>query len=538
MQVTTIDILLFFILALAFTHPAFAGNRPNRHLVAGAGFFGGVIGPGAVLVLHRAIFHRGTVVLYRRRRLPGYDRFVREAVEVRFRIAVLALALLALAFAPARAAAPGSSQTWLVVSDIHLDPFDSDEYPARVGSDTNLALFDQVIDQMKHSVPDPAVILIPGDFLAHGFPGKAHTGAPASSVAQTGLRTMQRIASAFAKAFPHARFAIALGNNDASCGDYHTDIGEAYLLEVARIWKPLIDRDGAAPNFVHSFLAGGYYAVDLPMPGLRVVVVNTVPMSSQYRGNCDGAAPNAARNELAWLHAELAAPPEGMHNVVMMHIPPGYDPVSTQYAHGFLAWSFLQGGYNATLLSTLENPKSRVRLVITGHLHHFDFRVARGIPMLVFGSISPVYRNNPAFYALHVDGDGTVNDVDTYAYDEWSGDWLDGPRSFDTAWGVPRVDAQSLIALHVRLGNDESLRAQWALGSVGWPSNPSFKWASWTGRWRIPWCSQTILRGDYAKCADIRARVDAFRATVAAIAVAIVVAIILLIGALERRRVR
>jgi len=37
-----------------------------------------------------------------------------------------------------------------------------------------------------------------------------------------------------------------------------------------------------------------------------------------------------ARDELAWLQRQLAATPPGASNIVMMQIPPGYDPVSTQ----------------------------------------------------------------------------------------------------------------------------------------------------------------------------------------------------------------
>lgn len=453
-----------------------------------------------------------------------------------FRTAVFALALLAVVASPrVVTAATSSDQTWLVLSDIHLNPFDRDEYPARVGSDTNLALFDQTIAQMKHSVPNPSMVLLPGDFLVHSFPSRARSAAPTSSVAASALRTMRLIANAFAKAYPHARFAIALGNNDSSCGDYRTDSNNAYLRELARIWEPLIDRGGVAPKFVRAFSNGGYYTIALPQPGLRLIVLNTVPMSSEYLGNCATPASSLARNELAWFHGTLAATPPGTHNVVMMHIPPGYDPVSTQYTHGFLAWSFLRDGYTATLLSMLDAPSSRIRYAIAGHLHHFDFRLNDGVPILVFGSVSPIYRNNPAFYALHVDADGAIYDIDTYAYDEWSGDWADGPRSFDKKWNVPRIDAQSLEALHSRLGSDEALREQWAFGSVAWPSNPEFKWDQWTGRWRIPWCAQTVFGAAYAQCAEIEGRVNAFRTIVAVVAGAVLAAIVLLV---MRRRNR
>jgi hypothetical protein len=254
----------------------------------------------------------------------------------------------------------------------------------------------------------------------------------------------------------------------------------------------------------------------------------------EYGGNCATPASNVARNELAWLHAQLAATPPGTRNVVMMHIPPGYDPVSTQYAHGFLAWRFLQGGYNATLLGMLAASSSRVQYAIAGHLHHFDFRLDGGMPILIFGSLSPVYRNNPAFYALHVGAGGAIADIDTYAYDWWSDDWAGEPRSFDKIWRVPRIDAQTLGGLHARLGSDEALRTQWALGSVAWPSNPVYKWDLWVGRWRIPWCAQTVFGAGYAQCASIERRVTALRVILVAVAIAIVVAIVLLV--MRRRR--
>jgi sphingomyelin phosphodiesterase acid-like 3 len=443
-------------------------------------------------------------------------------------MAGLVLFVFTLAAAPAPAVSPGG-QTWLIVSDIHLDPFDRSTDPALVGSDTNNTLLDQAIAQMKHFVPNPSMVLLPGDFLVHGFPAKAHAAAPTVPVAETALRTMQRIASAFARAYPHARFALALGNNDASCGDYRTDVNGRYLAAVARIWEPLVNRDGNAPGFVSAFSHGGYYSVPLPLQGLRLVVLDTVPMSSEYRGNCEGAAPNAARGELEWLRATLAATPAGARNVVMMHIPPGYDPVSTQFTHGFVAWSFLGGSDSAALLAALEDPNSRVTYAIAGHMHRTDFRLARHVPVLLFGALSPVYRNNPSFFALRVGSDGGINDIDTYVYDEWSGEWADGARSFVAKWSVPRVDAESLAALHARLGTDESLRARWAAGSVGWPTNPEFYWQSWTGRWRIPWCAQVVLLSGYAECANIQGRVAAFWAILAVVAICVIGAIALIV---------
>ena len=179
------------------------------------------------------------------------------------------------------------SQTWLVASDIHLDPYARGTDPSLVGSDTNRKLLDATIAQMKAAVRDPAVILLPGDFLAHEFAAlvRKHGG---TAPDDQGLATMRVIASAFGRAFPHAQFAIALGNNDAPCGDYRSAFGTAYLAQVARIWEPLVNRNGAAPDFAQSFARDGSYSATSPLPAVRIAVIDDVPLSKIYFGNCGG----------------------------------------------------------------------------------------------------------------------------------------------------------------------------------------------------------------------------------------------------------
>jgi hypothetical protein len=430
-------------------------------------------------------------------------------------------------------AAPSTTQTWLVVSDIHLNPFVRGPIPALYGSDSDLTLFSSLLAEMKRTVPDPSVVLLPGDFLVHNFPRvvRAHRGA--GTPEQAALRTMRLIAGDFNRAFPHALFAVALGNNDAPCGDYRSDDDDRYAAALARIWAPLTNRSGAAPDFVAGMQRGGYYTAALPLH-VRLIALNTVLFSSEYRGACADRAPGAER-ELTWLRSALRAAPRGERNVVMMHVPPGYDAFTTQAAHGFVPWSFMTAHDGAQLVAALADPRARVAFAIAGHTHHFDFRLFDSVPILVFGSVSPVYRNNPSFYALHVGDGGVIRDIDVYAYDEWQEQW-DAPRSFDAKWNVPRVDAATLRALHRRLGADPKLRRLWDLSSSGWPSNPALMWPTWGAHWRIAWCAQTVFDGGYARCAGIARRAGAARILGLMALLAVIAAFIAAVVFLIRRR--
>ncbi len=402
------------------------------------------------------------------------------------------------------------TQTWLVVSDIHLDPYNDSPDPSWPGKDTNLSLFRSALAEMKKEVPDPSVVLLPGDFLMHNFPAVVRRRDPNTAPTTAALRIMNLLATTFGKSYPHARFAIALGNNDAPCGDYRSDEGDAYLAAVGRAWAPLIDRGTTAPDFERSFARGGYYTVTLPVRGLRLVVLNTVLFSGEYRGSCTSSPAGGPKAELRWMDATLRATPSGVRNVVMMHVPPGYDPVSTEMTRGFVPWSFLKGNDNAALIAALEAANDRVAYAVAGHLHRFDFRVLGTVPLIVFGSISPVYRGSPSFYGVHVAADGSLRDIDVYAYDEWGSQW-NARRSFDRTWGVDRIDVGSLQAIHDRLGSDAAARRTWDIASNGWPSNPALMWPIWNARWRVPWCAQTVTESGFSQCAGIERRVVAGR---------------------------
>ncbi|HEY1653828.1 MAG TPA: hypothetical protein VGF86_01805 [Candidatus Tumulicola sp.] len=461
-------------------------------------------------------------------------------MHLRVPAAVCAIAAAAALHCAAPAPA-GEPAEWLAASDLHLDPFDRSGIP-RPGRDGNRALFESTLRAMRRANPAPALVVLPGDFLAHHFARIVRAGGGGVSADDAAIAAMRQIAGGFARAFPKAQFAIALGNNDAPCGDYASDLDGRFLRTTARIWARLVNRRGSAPNFERGFAHGGYYTVALPGGRLRLVVLNTVPFSTEYRGICGGDRRDAAAAELTWLRAVLRGTPPGTRNVVTMHVPPGYDAFSTEMTRGFLPVPYLNPRDDAALLAALSAPSNRVAFAIAGHAHRFDFRVSGAVPTIVLGALSPIYRNSPSFYELRVGPAGTLRDVVAFALDESTGSWM-APHDFDATWRVERLDAASLANLHARLGAEPPLRRAWAAASVGWATGLPSTMRVWReATWRIPWCAQTATGAAFAVCAGIERRAVFTRvAAVVAVLLAIVglcFAVALAIRAVAGRRRR
>lgn len=426
----------------------------------------------------------------------------------------------------AAAAAARPAGTWLIAADLHIDPFDRSNRPPGAGRDGNVALVESAISAMRGADPRPDLILVAGDSLAHHFGALARRNGVDANDA--GIQTMRRIAGAFGRAFPATQFALVLGNNDAPCGDYRSDFGGRFLRETASAWAPLVDRrsrgapGGSAPTFEAAFPQRGSYTVDLPRRGLRIAVLDTVPMAAAYRGTCSGAGRGSADQQLQWLRHALASAPRGTRTVVAMHLPAGYDAVATTLARGLLAVSYLNPPAARALTAAQALPQDRVAFSIAAHAHHFDVRIFGKAVTLIAGAISPIYGNRPTFYRLTVGNGGEPLDLTAYAYDERDGRWH--PHEFDRQWKVRSLDATSLRALHERLKGDPAMRRAWGVASAGWTTDAA-PLEPWRGSlWRVAWCAQTMAADGFERCSGIAGR------TRAALALAIAIAALALLG--------
>lgn len=409
---------------------------------------------------------------------------------------------------------------WLVLNDIHLNPYAAAVHQ-RYGVDTTPALFDDAVREMQRADPDPPVIVLGGDFLAHHF--RVLAAARRRDPYREGIATIGAIAHRLGRAFPHAQFLVALGNNDDPCGDYHSEVGGTYAAAIASAFAPLVDRNGSAPDFARRFADGGYYRVRLP-GGLHAVVLNSVLWSFVFRGSCQHPARGAGAAELRWLDRVL----HDGKNVILMHVPPGFDAQSTTVAHRLLAVPFLSRANDRELRAIFARRRASIAFALGAHTHRYDIRVPAGVSMLIASSLSPVYRNNPAFYVLDVEGT-ELKDVHPVVDDMYRRRWIAEP-SFDRMYGTSALTPNALIRLSRRIADDAALRARWIAAYDVW---------SWRvgdisdHRWQTFRCAQVAFGSRYARCAGTRPRSIA---AVVVLAVAVIACVLAVLWIIRLRR--
>jgi hypothetical protein len=122
---------------------------------------------------------------------------VRRNKRRHFPLAILAI--LAFLASPVRSLAAPANGQFLIVSDIHFNPFFDPSLVANLasapsnrwepilnrsrvtsyspyGQDTNWPLLQSALDAVRTTEPHPALLMITGDLLSHGFP-RAYAGA-------------------------------------------------------------------------------------------------------------------------------------------------------------------------------------------------------------------------------------------------------------------------------------------------------------------------------------------------------------------------
>lgn len=405
-----------------------------------------------------------------------------------FRHVAAAVAVVLLVFVvwpqPVRAAQP-----WLFVNDVHFDPFSHKKRAVSHGSDTNEALLVSLLAEMKRLAPDPPVIVMAGDFLAHYIrPG---TAGP----------TMIALAKRFGAAFPHTQFLMALGNEDSDCGDYAVTPDSNFLRIVTKAWAPLVDRNGAAPDFRRTFPHDGFYTAKLPIPGVRAVVADNAYWSTFYRNSCGKAGDNPTRNSLAELNRALRPATPGERLWLVMHIPPGIDASSTAHrTHHLVVVPFMRPGPREAVMDFIADPARHVELVVTAHIHRFSFRVidrrnAAPVPLLISPAVSPIFGNSPSFLTADVGADGIIHNLEEHAYVERRWQDIGGLGSLDTS----EFTGPALVDLQHRLERDPKLRDTYEALYMGDSSYQEID----PGAWRTYYCAiSTFSSTSFRQCVD------------------------------------
>lgn len=399
-------------------------------------------------------------------------------------IAAVLLAPMLLIVAPFEcAAAPPASEQVLLISDIHFDPMAAgpeilqrliaqpssqwssilSQSPVEVpsyGHDTNWWLLTSALSYMRSAVPKPAFLLITGDFMAHHFQENFQAAAPQAN--ETTYRkfvekTMEFVAHQIEQTFPDTPVLATLGNNDNDGPDYQIQPGGYFLRITAPIFHHLAA--GAADrDFSNNWPQLGSYSAHLPpLPGYRVLSVNTNFLSSKYHDQTGVPA-----KLLDWIDAELRSADEAHERVWMFyHIPPGIDGFATDKHCGqpctepVTMW---KARFEQRFESILNAHAQTVRANFAGHTHMDEFRLmgnnaGSGMFVLLTPAVSPSNGENPAFRKLLIESDGTLSDAETYYLDLAKSNTIEFPDwepeySFYAAWQIPRIEWQSLQSIY------------------------------------------------------------------------------------------
>jgi sphingomyelin phosphodiesterase acid-like 3 len=365
------------------------------------------------------------------------------ASRVAFLVNLTSLALAALvASVPSGRGAEGSG-TFVIISDLHLNPFDppelatalaksapatwqaiftaaNDQAMSRPGKDTNHALLASSLTAVARAAASADFAIVPGDFLAHGFEEMASGAlgvAPTSQAAgEMAVKTTIFVADALANALGGKPAIIALGNNDSSCGDYRIEPGGSYLAATQETVRRLVGTERLEPDFDETYVAGGYYAARHPtVANTLIVVLNDILWSTKYRDACgkDGLA--AAQAMLGWLRDRLARQRAAGGRIWLVHhVPWGIDPYSTMGAPASTTCPakvvpFLKEPFASEFLALLVQHRDMLQASFSGHTHFDDYRLLIDTRGTVIGAdkvtpaISPIFGQNPGFQVFTYD---------------------------------------------------------------------------------------------------------------------------------------
>ena len=343
------------------------------------------------------------------------------------------------------------------------------------GVDTPPALLDSAIAAMKARQPETKFMLVSGDLVVHDFPCRYKTlfpDAPAADYEAFVLKTISYVARELRGTFPGMPVYAALGNNDSGCQDYRLDANSEFFAKAGEILSAGIQV--AQQNAMKTeFAMEGNYNILLPLPmrNTRLIVLNDTFESTKYK-TCAGAKDSKGPDvEIAWFKKQLAdARRAGQRVWVMGHIPPGVDPYAT--AEKF---KDVCGGEDPVMFLTstaipdlMTEYGDEIKLGIFAHTHMDEMRllrregadhpgVARGVPVKMIPSISPVHGNRPSFtVALVSASSATLKDYTVMAASSLTGEdtkWTP-EYSYSKAYGQQEFSSAALQSTIEKFDSD------------------------------------------------------------------------------------
>lgn len=410
-------------------------------------------------------------------------------------------------------AATQPTPQFVIASDLHFNPFFDPAIVKRLAAtpprqwepifnrsklaaysqnhqDTNWLLLQSSLDAMHKTLPNPPLVMITGDLLAHNFPAsfRSATGDTNREHYRAFVRkTVTFLGWELQKRFPGAQMLLTPGNNDDECGDYDVEADGPFLGDTAELTRKLA-RSG--PEVARDWSELGSYSVaPRAIPGIRILSVNSVFFSNKYQSASLGHAcatvdSTAAERTFTWLETELAQARAGNKKVwLMFHIPPGIDGFSTLMNVRRLLFTaqphdvcrsaivpMWRPEWTARFIAILTKYQDTIVATFAGHDHTDDFR---SIPsagpagfVIIDPPISPIYGQNPSFRVVGYRGDGTLADHTTLyltnlkaAGKDVPGEWAK-EYSFVEEWKGP-PNAPTLDHVNSQIQAEPGMRDRW-----------------------------------------------------------------------------
>ncbi len=357
---------------------------------------------------------------------------------------------------------PAGSASFLHLSDVHLDTAGTSP------GDTQPGLWRITKAKLAASLagPDPPdFVLYTGDLPAH------YRGSTPPPSHGTDIDTVLTDLHALVDGTGIPLLYLP-GNNDSLAGDYYsfTDgSGRTPLsVEPASDGWPAVNAAsscGSPPCVAASNPAMGYFSAS-PVPGLRVISLNSVVLGTDYT-EADGTMQEAAgKAQLSWLGTELdRAAKAGDKVLIAMHIPPGLNAynVSHHKTPGQM-WTHDPAGQGHSIQGHTPHWQDRfldlvganaatVVGILYGHTHMDELRRlhVRRQPdnpatvmelALAAPGITPLHGNNPGFKMVYYDpASKEILDFITHYTSPTAATWGDRTYSFSGcfACGGPTV---------------------------------------------------------------------------------------------------
>ena len=403
----------------------------------------------------------------------------------------------------------GGSSSVLVFSDVHFNPLydgsllssldaaDPSQWKSiyegstattlpAYGADSTYCLFKLALASLQQNLAGCQLVIFSGDLLGHNIGGLYTQNGGSSNQASINTfidKTTAFVTQQIRSCLGNVPVIFAVGNCDSYTG-YGPDSG--FLSStVDSFYSQLLNGLPDRQQFTNSFLAGGYYSVDVFDKQLKVIGLNTIMCSGLILQ--DYSTQVAA--QFAWLDAQLASAKRLNQKAwIVMHVPPGIYMGGTNDSTGQLASVAMMWyeEYQNSFLEILAKYPGQISFLLAGHTHMDEYRILSSEHVVeVTPGISPVFGNDPAYKLFTVDS-ATFAPID---YQAIKYSLAAAPPAFAKnytftgAYSLPSCSNASLMTLFPRLAKNNALqtlfRAAYFSGSASQSLITNLNWPAY-----------------------------------------------------------